>query len=185
MDHEHTNMSRPALSLSEAAQACGVSRSTIRRYREAERFPDAFQAGDDQAWHIPVDNLIAAGLRLTERGGPGPQAPPSGPVNQEHGHPYEQGMSQGEPTLSVPLTELVELRVRAERAEAHAQSLERLLDERGAVVAALQTAMRAIEGSPSRSTDVVEAADVVDVRTAPESTVEGKPRWWRKTSDVR
>ena len=36
---------RPSLTLSEAAEACGVSRSTIRRKHEAGEFPNAYKAG--------------------------------------------------------------------------------------------------------------------------------------------
>lgn len=53
-------MSRPSWTLSEAASLCGVSRSTVRRYREDGRFPHAFK---DTAglWKIPTEDLLAVG----------------------------------------------------------------------------------------------------------------------------
>jgi hypothetical protein len=48
----------------EAARLCGCSVDTIRRYREAGRFPTAFRHGAhmNAAWRIPVGDLVTAGL---------------------------------------------------------------------------------------------------------------------------
>jgi hypothetical protein len=54
-----------ALTLSEAAQACGVHRATIRRYLDGGKLAGAFK-GADGAWRVPVPDLINAGLRLTQ-----------------------------------------------------------------------------------------------------------------------
>lgn len=51
-----------ALSISEAAQICGVRRRTIRRRHQAGEFEHAFKEPDG-SWRIPVDDLVAAGLR--------------------------------------------------------------------------------------------------------------------------
>jgi hypothetical protein len=51
-----------ALSISEAAQVCGVRRRTIRRRHQAGEFEHAFK-DPDGSWRIPVNDLIAAGLR--------------------------------------------------------------------------------------------------------------------------
>lgn len=53
-------MSRPSWTLSEAADLCSVSRSTVRRYREAGKFPHAFK---DSAgvWKVPLEDLLAVG----------------------------------------------------------------------------------------------------------------------------
>ncbi|MFF9344891.1 helix-turn-helix transcriptional regulator [Streptomyces sp. NPDC014773] len=56
-------MSRPLLSQREAAAACGVSRSTIRRRREAGGLPGCVQ-DDERGWLIPVEALLAVGFRL-------------------------------------------------------------------------------------------------------------------------
>lgn len=51
-----------ALSISEAARICGVKRRTIRRRHQAGEFEHAFKDADD-TWRIPVNDLVAAGLR--------------------------------------------------------------------------------------------------------------------------
>ncbi|MER6231542.1 hypothetical protein ABT169_20665 [Streptomyces sp. NPDC001616] len=47
----------------EAAATCSASRTTIRRRREAGDLPGAVQ-DPVRDWAIPVDDLLAAGLRL-------------------------------------------------------------------------------------------------------------------------
>ncbi|MEU8138211.1 hypothetical protein [Streptodolium elevatio] len=55
-------MTVQTLTMREAAGACGVSLSTIRRRREAGHFPGA--ALDEAGWTIPVVDLAAAGLTI-------------------------------------------------------------------------------------------------------------------------
>jgi predicted DNA-binding transcriptional regulator AlpA len=59
------NGSRPAWTLTEAVERTGASRSTIRRYRDAGKFPNAYKdtAG---AWRFPLEDLLAVGLKPTE-----------------------------------------------------------------------------------------------------------------------
>ena len=57
----------PTLTIAEAAQLCGVSTSTIRRYLRAGRFPGARQQpsrvpGHSGQWRIPTEDLLEAGL---------------------------------------------------------------------------------------------------------------------------
>ena len=66
---------RPLWTLSESAQHCSVSRSTVRRYRETGKFPNAVK-DPERGWIVPVGDLLAAGLR------PGRSAPLS---EQVHG----------------------------------------------------------------------------------------------------
>lgn len=56
---------RPAWTLTEAVERTGASRSTLRRYREAGKLPNAYKdtAG---SWRFPVEDLLAAGLKLTD-----------------------------------------------------------------------------------------------------------------------
>nr|WP_158712978.1 hypothetical protein [Streptomyces flavovirens] len=58
--------------------ACGVSRTTIRRRREAVDLPNG---GQDTAcgWLIPVDDLLAAELRLDAYSPPDEAASPNLP----------------------------------------------------------------------------------------------------------
>jgi hypothetical protein len=65
---EHELWSGPSLTIAEAARTCGVSVSTIRRHLAAGRFPTAHQRpspipGQRGLWHIPTQDLVAAGLR--------------------------------------------------------------------------------------------------------------------------
>jgi hypothetical protein len=43
----------------------GASRSTIRRYREAGKFPNAYK-DTSKAWRFPLEDLLAAGLSVSE-----------------------------------------------------------------------------------------------------------------------
>ncbi len=59
----------PSLSLSEAADACGVSRVTVRRRLDAGAFPHAHRSasegkGRKDTWRIPLSDLAAAGFSL-------------------------------------------------------------------------------------------------------------------------
>ncbi|MEV3898351.1 helix-turn-helix transcriptional regulator [Streptomyces anulatus] len=83
-------MKRPMLTQREAATACGVSRSTIRRRREAGDLPGAVQ-DEVRGWLIPVEDLLAAGFRLNAPSGPDVPAADSAAAgtvghHQEHGH---------------------------------------------------------------------------------------------------
>lgn len=53
-----------ALTISEAAKECSLSRSTIRRFVTRERFPNAYRVNGSGrgAWRIPRTDLVAAGL---------------------------------------------------------------------------------------------------------------------------
>lgn len=82
-------MVRPMLNQREAAAACGVSRTTIRRRREAGDLPGAVQ-DPVRGWLIPVPDLLAAGFRLNAPAGPDAPAADSsadggGHHRQEHG----------------------------------------------------------------------------------------------------
>ena len=56
-----TSLTRPELTVSEAARACSVDRRTIGRRLRADAFPNAHKL-EDGTWRIPVPDLIAAGL---------------------------------------------------------------------------------------------------------------------------
>ena len=61
--------SRPMLTRREAATACAVSRTTIRRRREAGELPGAVR-DEQRGWLIPVEDLLAAGFRLNAPANP-------------------------------------------------------------------------------------------------------------------
>ena len=58
-------LNRPAWTISEVVERTGASRSTIRRYRDAGKFPHAFK---DSAgvWRVPIEDLLAAGLKVID-----------------------------------------------------------------------------------------------------------------------
>jgi len=55
------------LTITEVAELCGVSRDTIKRRNRENKFPKAWQTGEDRHWLIPVQDLVAAGLIQYER----------------------------------------------------------------------------------------------------------------------
>ena len=55
------------VTLSEAAQRCGVSRSTVRRALDRGELPGAVQDGRG-VWRVPVGALTAAGLTQADTG---------------------------------------------------------------------------------------------------------------------
>lgn len=140
----HPPLQRPLLTLSDAAAACSVSRSTIRRRREDGAFPNAVQ-DDAGAWRIPVDDLLAAGLHLSRMGAP------SGPAGQERSAPAEHAADRGDESdeqggqagaLHARVSALeLELAVERERRLA----AERLAAERAARVEDLRTSLRMLD----------------------------------------
>lgn len=68
---------RPAWTLTEATERTTASRSTLRRYHEAGRFPHAYKDTAGK-WRFPVDDLLASGIELV-RTSPTGQAQPAQP----------------------------------------------------------------------------------------------------------
>lgn len=128
---------RPSWTLSEAAERTGASRSTIRRYRETGKFPNAYK-GTDKQWRVPVEDLLASGLTLNG------QAQVE-QVNAFSGQPIE------------PAPELLSERVRELEAllaveRARAAGLERVAAAAEANAADLRMALRMIEAArPERA----------------------------------
>lgn len=77
---------RPELTMREAAAACEVSFSTIRRKREAGAFPAA-RRHERRGWMIPVGDLLAAGLRVNPPAPPEQSGQPRGPGPGAVGEP--------------------------------------------------------------------------------------------------
>ena len=125
-------MSMLKWSLSEAAQQCQVSRSTIRRYREQGKFPNAVKEGN--TWMVPVTDLIAADLN------PGQPSPP----DEQPSNPA-QGSSDGQLKHA---QELAELRAQLSVEQAHRQAAEQVAAERERAVDDMRRAMRMIEQAP-------------------------------------
>jgi transcriptional regulator with XRE-family HTH domain len=127
---------RPTLTVAEAAQACGVSTSTIRRYLRGGRFPGARQEpspvpGQPGSWRIPTQDLLEAGLdrqRLT----------PSGQAEQ-HQSPADPAGGWADSDRVQALEHALELeRTRRQAAEVVAA-------ERARTIVTLEIALRALE----------------------------------------
>ncbi len=128
---------RPSWTLSEAAERTGASRSTIRRYRETGKFPNAYK-GTDKQWRVPVEDLLASGLTL------------NGQAQVEQVNTLsEQPTEQAPEPLSERVRELETL-LAVERARA--AGLERVVAAAEANAADLRMALRMIEAArPERT----------------------------------
>lgn len=122
---------RPAWTLTEAAERTGVSRSSMRRYREAGRFPNAFKDSTG-AWRFPLEDLLAIGLR---------------PVDPAHAEQVSMPTEQGQPGRLAELElEVVELRSRLAVERERSAGLERLAQAAEANARDLRMALRMLEG---------------------------------------
>ncbi|WP_399554282.1 hypothetical protein [Streptomyces anulatus] len=146
-----------------------MSRSTIRRRREAGDLPNAVQ-DEARGWLIPVGDLLAAGFRLNAPAGPdSPDVPAvdsvaggGGPHRQEHGHGQgddgavlraELERVRHEHALAVAEAEHGRLLAEAEAAHLRAQlgaRAEQLAAQAGHI-ADLQQTVRALMPAPERS----------------------------------
>lgn len=181
---EHPRPLRP-FTLSAAAQACGVSRSTIRRHLDAKRFSGAYR--DDSPlgpgtgpWLIPLSDLLAAGLH-----------PNSPRVDDGLGQrtPSDRGGVQDgqDPVLS--------LRHDLELERARRQAAEKIADERAHTIEALELALRLLEAPAQPAADdqpesqeslrqdlAAARARIVELEASPAASqpapTSAQRRWW-------
>lgn len=111
-----TQGKRPAVTISEAAKLCGVSRDIIKRKLHAAAFPNAHQRDDrSKTWVIPITDLGAAGLKP---GGPSNGTQPTPAAVDEGGRAHlEQRVAELEHRLAVVAGERDTWRARAEERE--------------------------------------------------------------------
>lgn len=131
-----TTMPRPALTLSEAVEACAVSKSTIRRALDAGQFPDAYREHGSKGpetgqWRIPVTSLIQAGFTLNA-----PKPEPAASVSASHDIAVREGRSPA-------LNELADIESRI-RLEGERDKWEAIAAERGQSIEHLKLALRAL-----------------------------------------
>lgn len=125
---------RPSWSLTEAAERTGASRSTLRRYREAGRFPGAFKDSAG-AWRFPLEDLLANGLR---------------PIDPAQSEQVSMPAEQGQPARLAELErEVSELQGRLAVERERSAGLERLARAAEANAADLRMALRMLEGGRS------------------------------------
>jgi hypothetical protein len=144
---------RLTLSISEAAQVCGVRRRTIRRRHQAGEFEHAFK-DPDGSWKIPVNDLIAAGLR------PNVVADPD------------------EPRIMFTATSQVDrLRMEVSVLRERVRALEVIARERGERVTDLRTILRMLPAptEPVESPTVRAEEEEPPAREQPLAPAEGEP----------
>lgn len=160
--------------MSDAAQLTGVSRSTIRRYRESGRFPDAFKNAKDE-WMIPLENLLAVGLSPTD---------PSAKVITLGGQGQEDAQASPSGRLSKEAQEVNRLRRELEVERARREGVENVLEEvrRRANLAERALAMlEAPKGQDSPIAMPAAQAAPTPPPAAPEAAPEPpKKKWWQR-----
>ncbi|MFI7278613.1 helix-turn-helix domain-containing protein [Streptomyces sp. NPDC049879] len=178
-------MDRPRLTIREAADACGVSPSTIRRRRERGDLPGAV-LDPARGWLVPVEDLLAAGLRL--------HAP--APADAE---PGTAGAVPGGASAGAGAEVVAELRARLAEAEAarrvaevEAEGLREAVRRADAHLADVRRALLALTPAPpAEDGDAPGAArPAVPPQAAPggaggpgdaqDGERRGSGRWWRR-----
>ncbi|WP_031058650.1 helix-turn-helix transcriptional regulator [Streptomyces sp. NRRL F-5702] len=179
-------MKRPMLTQREAAAACGVSRSTIRRRREAGDLPGAV-SDEARGWLIPVDDLLAAGFRLNAPAGPdATAASPAGTSGQRQKHQHDLGEvaalhAELERVRQEHALAVAEAEHGRQLAEAEARHLRAELAARVEHIADLQQTVRALMPAPQRTELGPSVPEQVHGHPAGDAEVVGgeRRRWWR------
>lgn len=141
---------QPTVTIAEAAQVCGVSTSTIRRYLRAGRFPGARQEpsrvpGQPEQWRIPTQDLLGAGL---DRQRPTPS-----------GHSEERQSAEDPPEAVADRDRVLALVHALELERTRRQAAEVLAAERAHTIVTLEAALRALEHRrPEPAADQTETA---------------------------
>jgi hypothetical protein len=120
-----------ALTLTEAAKACGVSHSTIKR--RLSEFANA-QQNRSGVWQVPVADLLGAGFHLR------PRAVEPVTEDSDPGH-NGSDLAQAQARIEELTTKLADERVARSTAEA-------LAAERAARIEDLRYSLRALSGPP-------------------------------------
>ncbi|MEV6080969.1 helix-turn-helix domain-containing protein [Streptomyces sp. NPDC052069] len=144
-------MTRPMLNQREAATACGVSRTTIRRRREAGALPNAVE-DPVRGWLIPVEDLLAAGFRLNAPAPPDAVSVPAGAdddvqEDQEDVAALRAELERARHEHALAVAEAEHGRLLA---QAEAEHLREQLAARAEHIADLQQAVRALTAVPDR-----------------------------------
>lgn len=169
-----TTSNRPAWTLTEAVQRTGASRSTLRRHLDAGKFPNAYK-DTSNAWRFPLEDLLAAGLSVSEP-----------PAERAQSMPTEQPSTASAELVSKLEQALREERTRADNAERLAASY---LDN----VQDLRRALRMLEAGTGQHEQVSKQAltaptdhSTNDPEQVSLSRYEPAPlRLWRRLSGPR
>lgn len=157
-------MARPAWTLTEAVQRTGASRSTLRRYLAAGKFPHAYKDSSN-AWRFPLEDLLAAGLT------------PSEPAHERtQSKANEQGRDISTEQANAVTAEQVSRLEQALREErARADNAERLAASYQANVEDLRRALRMLEAGTSKPEQTGEQAQSVSTDHAQVAPLEHVP----------
>ena len=159
-----------------AAEVAGVSVSTLRRNKELLRTHGAVIAAD--GWQVPLSALVASGLMRRTTPPEASTAPPQ--EVQEAGTARDPvALTEAQERIRELEREALELRFRAEKAEAIAQ-------ERGSALEAERMALRMLTtGPPTAPAEPEPTPAPVSPPPAPEQTGPGpepvRQSWWRRT----
>lgn len=155
---------RPAWTLTEAVQRTGASRSTLRRYLDAGKFPNAYK-DTSKAWRFPLEDLLAAGLSVSEP-----------PKERALGASTERALSNGNDHTSTATAEQVSKLEQALREErTRADNAERLAASYLDNVQDLRRALLMLEvgtGKPEQATEQAQSKLTEQATPAPATLTE-------------
>lgn len=164
----------PVLGLAEAAKACNISVSTLRRRKDVLLAAGAIVT--PKGWQIPIPALVSLGYL-------GSTTPPSDTFQETPAAPASKPLADG--PHATALVELESLRARLADAEQRAAVAEAVATERERVIQAQAATLRMIERgtpdtpaatppeSPSETPEDIPVAPPVKV---PMAAPQGRPR---------
>lgn len=157
-------MNDELITMTQAAKLCGVNKSTIVRRRQRGDFPQA-QQKDDGTWLIPVTDLIAAGL-TDKIGQPGTTDSPNEHTSATSAHTTTNTdalhqLKEENARLQAQLAMHQEMQ---QRDAAHHQQL---IEQKDATIAALHTAIRALEAPHPHNNDTTAPKPTPEPDTTP------------------
>jgi DNA-binding transcriptional MerR regulator len=180
MSMTETHSPRPNYTLTDAAKLVGVSRSTIRRYRESGKFPDAFRTSTGE-WMIPLTNLLANQLspsRVTGQDQPEQGDSVSGPVVLTGLAQAAQHQAQTEQAHLRERLELAERELAVERARR--EGAEQTLAQAVARANDLSKALLMLEAGKKEPIVVGPATPATPPPTPAPADAEPAKKGWRK-----
>lgn len=129
----------PSVSQSRAAELCGVSTTTIRRYRQSGRLEGCEPDEQSGGWQIPIPSLVAAGLLKR-----------SSPADTVTAKRVERDKSPHEVTPQTALeARISELEAALAQAQQRAAVAEALASERDRTIQAQELALKALTTGPA------------------------------------
>ena len=157
----------PLMGLAEAAKACGVSVSTIRRKRDILTELGAAQTAN--GWHIPVTALIEAGLMERTTPAPSPDTP------DVPASPSPDALTR---ELEALHAKLADAERRAAVAEAIAAERERMIQTQAMALRMLEASNTPAGSPPDTPADTPRQSPLADKVGSPDPT--RRRRWWHR-----